>query len=84
MNNGQNISQELLAKANQELLPTQEKDRTLKTRDLLVLCSSMVINVVGLVIPAQVLLRGGYSPIEVLIACFFRFFISHRVNYVNW
>ncbi len=30
MNNGQNISQELLAKANQELLPTQEKDRTLK------------------------------------------------------
>lgn len=75
MNNGQNISQELLAKANQELLPTQEKDRTLKTRDLLVLCSSMVINVVGLVIPAQVLLRGGYSPIEVLIACFFGFLL---------
>lgn len=75
MNNGQNILQELLAKANQELLPTQEKDRTLKTRDLLVLCSSMVINVVGLVIPAQVLLRGGYSPIEVLIACFFGFLL---------
>ncbi|MBO1928707.1 hypothetical protein J4731_02870 [Providencia rettgeri] len=34
------------------------------------LCSSMVINVVGLVIPRSSTLRGGYSPIEVLLLVF--------------
>lgn len=69
------IGQTLVANANQELLPSTEKSRTLKTKDLLILCSSMVINVVGLVIPAQVLLRGGYTPLEILLACFCGFLI---------
>lgn len=60
---------------NKELLPSDEASRTLSTVDLLILCSCMVVNVVGLVIPAQVLLKGGYSPIDILAACFFGFFL---------
>lgn len=67
------MQQAVLSGSNQELLPSTAKDRTLKTKDLLILCSSMVINVVGLVIPAQVLLRGGSSPLTVLLGCFFGF-----------
>ena len=58
---------------NPELLPSDPKSRTLTLWDLAVLCAGMVVNVVGLVIPAQVLLRGGYTPMEVLFACFWGF-----------
>ena len=58
---------------NPELLPSDPKSRNLTVWDLAVLCAGMVVNVVGLVIPAQVLLRGGYTPMEVLFACFWGF-----------
>ncbi|MES9997091.1 cytosine permease [Desulfovibrio aminophilus] len=58
---------------NPELLPSLAKDRTLSMWDIIVLCAGMVVNVVGLVIPGQVLLRGAYSPLEILIACFWGF-----------
>ncbi len=58
---------------NPELLPSLAADRTLSMWDIIVLCAGMVVNVVGLVIPGQVLLRGGYSPYEILVACFWGF-----------
>ena len=58
---------------NPELLPSDPASRTLTMFDLMVLCAGMVVNVVGLAIPAQVLTRGGYSPYEVLLACFWGF-----------
>ncbi len=58
---------------NPELLPTEPSARSLTMFDLIVLCAGMVVNVVGLVIPATVLLRGGFSPYEVLGACFWGF-----------
>jgi NCS1 family nucleobase:cation symporter-1 len=58
---------------NAELLPSTVADRTLGMCDIIVLCAGMVINVVGLVIPGQILLRGAYSPYEILLACFWGF-----------
>lgn len=60
---------------NEELLPSEAKSRNLTTWDLIVLCAGMVVNVVGLVIPSQVFLRGGYSPLAVLGGCFWGFLL---------
>ena len=58
---------------NAELLPSSAEHRTLGMFDIIVLCAGMVVNVVGLVIPGQILLRGAWSPYEVLFACFWGF-----------
>lgn len=63
----------LLLQQNEELLPSTPASRTLTVSDLMILCAGMVVNVVGLVIPSQVFLRGGVTPMEVLLAAFLGF-----------
>ena len=70
----QTVSREhLLREQNEELLPSKPEARSLSIGDLVVLCAGMVVNVVGLVIPSQVFLRGGVSPFEILLAAFLGF-----------
>ena len=65
----------LLTQQNIELLPSQPKDRSINTADLMILCAGMVVNVVGLVIPAEVYLAGGVSGDTVLMAAFLGFLL---------
>lgn len=64
---------DLLLQQNEELLPSQPQSRTLTVSDLVVLCAGMVVNVVGLVIPSQIFLRGGVIPMEVMLAALLGF-----------
>lgn len=65
----------LLDKQNIELLPSKARDRSLTMGDLIVLCAGMVVNVVGLVIPAEVYLAGGVSGDVVLLAALLGFML---------
>lgn len=69
------VCENLAYAENEELLPSDPKARNLTTFDLIVLCAGMVVNVVGLVIPSQVYLRGGFTPLAVMGACFWGFLL---------
>lgn len=69
-----NVSR-LIEEQNSELLPSKPENRTLTMPDLAVLCAGMVVNIVGLVIPAEVYLAGGVSGDAVLFSALLGFLL---------